>query len=81
MLDPFSDESQIIPHHEKDHTPAASQAEKLAGLESKQGRDCHPLRRKFASDLMDQPLNALCELGGWEDAQAVPRCFALASLP
>jgi len=30
-------------------------AERLAGLEPKPGRGWHSLRRKFASDLMDQP--------------------------
>ena len=50
-------------------------AEKLAGLEPKRGRGWHSLRRKFASDLMDQPLKVLCELGGWKDAQTVLRCY------
>ena len=50
-------------------------AEKLAGLEPERGRGWHSLRRKFASDLMDQPLKALCELGGWKDAQTVLRCY------
>ena len=31
-------------------------AQELAGLERKRGRGWHSLRRKFASDLMDQPL-------------------------
>ena len=46
-------------------------AEALAGLERKRGRGWHSLRRKFASDLMDQPLKVLCELGGWRTAQTV----------
>ena len=50
-------------------------AEKLAGLEPKPGRGWHSLRRKFASDLMDQPLKVLCELGGWKDAKTVLRCY------
>ena len=37
-----------------------------AGLEPKRDRGLHSLRRKFASDLMDQPLEVLCELGGWK---------------
>ena len=26
---------------------------------------------RFASDLMDQPLKVLCELGGWKTAKAL----------
>ena len=47
----------------------------LAGLEPKPGRGWHSLRRKFASDLMDQPLKVLCELGGWKTAQTVLQCY------
>ncbi len=47
----------------------------LAGLESKRGRGWHSLRRKFASDLMDQPLKVLCELGGWKEAKTVLHCY------
>ena len=47
----------------------------LAGLESKRGRGWHSLRRKFASDLMDQPLKVLCELGGWKTAKTVLHCY------
>ena len=50
-------------------------ARKLAGLEPKHGRGWHSLRRKFASDLMDQPLKVLCELGGWKTAQTVLQCY------
>ena len=50
-------------------------AEALAGLEPKRGRGWHSLRRKFASDLMDQPLKVLCELGGWKTAQTVLQCY------
>ena len=50
-------------------------AEKLADLEPKAGRGWHSLRRKFASDLMNQPLKVLCELGGWKTAQTVLRCY------
>ncbi len=50
-------------------------AERLAGLESKPGRGWHSLRRKFASDLMDQPLKVLCELGGWKTAKTVLQCY------
>ena len=50
-------------------------AERLAGLEPARGRGWHALRRKFASDLMDQPLKVLCELGGWKTAQTVLQCY------
>ena len=49
--------------------------QELAGLEPKRGRGWHSLRRKFASDLMDQPLKVLCELGGWKTAQTVLQCY------
>jgi len=51
-----------------------NRAEALAGLERKRG-SWHSLRRKFASDLMDQPLKVLCELGGWRTAQTVLQCY------
>ena len=50
-------------------------AERLAGLEPARGRGWHSLRRKFASDLMDQPLKVLCELGGWKEAKTVLQCY------
>ena len=50
-------------------------AQTLAGLERKRGRGWHSLRRKFASDLMDQPLKVLCELGGWKTAKTVLECY------
>ena len=52
-----------------------NRAERLAGLEPKRGRGWHSLRRKFASDLMDQPLKVLCELGGWKTAKTVLQCY------
>ena len=52
-----------------------NRAEKLAGLEPQRGRGWHSLRRKFASDLMDQPLKVLCELGGWKTAKTVLQCY------
>ena len=51
-----------------------NRAQKLAGLEPRRGRGWHSLRRKFASDLMDQPLKVLCELGGWKTAKTVLQC-------
>ena len=50
-------------------------AENLAGLDPKPGRGWHSLRRKFASDLMNQPLKVLCELGGWKTAKTVLQCY------
>ena len=52
-----------------------NRAETLAGLEPQRGRGWHSLRRKFASDLMDQPLKVLCELGGWKTAKTVLQCY------
>ena len=52
-----------------------NRAEKLAALEPKRGRGWHSLRRKFATDLMDQPLKVLCQLGGWKNAHTVLRCY------
>ena len=50
-------------------------AQTLAELEPRRGRGWHSLRRKFASDLMDQPLKVLCELGGWKTSQTVLQCY------
>ena len=50
-------------------------AEALAGLEPKSGRGWHSLRRKFASDLMDQPLKVLCELAGWKTPHTILQCY------
>ena len=50
-------------------------AERPARLERKKGRGWHSLRRKFASDLMHQPLRVLCDLGGWKDFETVLKCY------
>ena len=50
-------------------------AQRLAGLERKRGRGWHSLRRKFASDLMNQPLKVLCELGGWKTPLTILQCY------
>ncbi len=50
-------------------------AETLAELAPKRGRGWHSLRRKFASDLMDQPLKVLCELGGWKTPHTILQCY------
>ena len=52
-----------------------SRAQILAGLDPMPGRGWHSLRRKFASDLMDQPLKVLCALGGWNTAKTVLECY------
>ena len=52
-----------------------SKAQILAGLDPMSGRGWHSLRRKFASDLMDQPLKVLCALGGWKTAKTVLECY------
>ena len=50
-------------------------AQTLAGLKPKHGRGWHSLRRKFAIDFMGQPLNVLCELGGWKNAHTFLKCY------
>ena len=50
-------------------------AQILAELDPMPGRGWHSLRRKFATDLMDQPLKVLCELGGWKTAKTVLQCY------
>ena len=50
-------------------------AEKPAGLEEKKGRGWHSLRRKFATDLMDQPLKVVCQLGGWKTHETLLECY------
>ena len=52
-----------------------NKGQRLAGLEPKRGRGWHSLRRKFASDLMDQPLKVLCQLGGWKTPHTVLECY------
>jgi len=50
-------------------------AERLAGLEPKEGRGWHSLRRKFASDLMHKPLKVFSQLGGWKNPQTILICY------
>ena len=50
-------------------------AERLAGLQRIAGRGWHSLRRKFATDLMGEPLKVLCHLGGWKEAETVLTCY------
>ena len=53
-------------------------AEQLAGLEPVEGRGWHSLRRKFATELKNEPLKDLCQLGGWKDPQTVLKCYQTA---
>ena len=55
-----------------------NRAVRLAGLVPAQGRGYHSLRRKFATELKDQPLKDLCHLGGWKDPQTVLKCYQTA---
>ena len=50
-------------------------SEQLAGMEREHARGWHSLSRKFASDLMDQPLNVLCEPGSWKNGKTVLNCY------
>jgi len=82
-INPGLGEAPVLPasrNPSKCMGPAVAQgwwvrAERLAGLEPKRGRGWHSLRRKFASDLMDQPLKVLCDLGGWKESRTVLQCY------
>jgi len=50
-------------------------AEGRAGLVRQRGRGWHSLMRKFATELMDEPLKVVCKLGGWKDAETVLNCL------
>ena len=50
-------------------------AEVLAGLTHRKGMGWHALRRKFATELKDTPLNDLCALGGWRSPQTILMCY------
>ncbi len=50
-------------------------AESAVGLDRKNGRGWHSVRRKFATELMHEPLKVLCKLGGWRDAETVLNCY------
>jgi integrase len=39
------------------------------------GRGFHSLRRKFATELKDTPLNDLSRLSGWKEPMTVVRCY------
>ena len=80
---PGSEDAPVLPsgnHPMKCVSPSQPRvwwcrAERLAGMERKHRRGWHSLRRKFASDLIDQPLKVLCELGGWRNAKTVLACY------
>ncbi len=73
MLPAFTDPSQAVSSHVVKHW--WPKAEELAGLEHVWGCGWHSVRRKFASDLMDEPLKVLCDLGGWKQARTVLDCY------
>jgi len=50
-------------------------AEKRAGIEHRKRMGWHSLRRKFATDLQEESLKLLCELGGWNCSQTVIKCY------
>ena len=53
-------------------------AERQAGIPHRKGMGFHSLRRKFATDLQEEPLKLLCELGGWNCPQTVLKCYQTA---
>ena len=82
-MNPGTGEASVLPAPENPRAAMGAarlhawwqKAQILAGLEPKPGRGWHSLRRKFASDLMGQPLKVLCQLGGWKTAKTVLRCY------
>ena len=57
-----SDASRYLCHKSAHHL--RSRTATCTELKRKRDRSRHSLKRKFASDVMDQPLKLLCELGG-----------------
>jgi len=49
--------------------------EKLAGIQRVEGRGFHSLRRKFANDLIDQPLAVVAALGGWKNPRVMVELY------
>lgn len=82
-LNPGIGESPVLPSPKKPSRPMSrhlardywKRGEKLAQLPPKKRRGWHALRRKFASELMHQPLKVLCELGGWKEPQTLLKCY------
>jgi integrase len=50
-------------------------AEDPAGVEPKRGGGWHSLRRKFASNLVDEPSKVSADLGGWKNTQTIVECY------
>lgn len=50
-------------------------AEVLSELPHVEGRGWHSLRRTFATELLDQPLKVLAQLGGWTDTRTLLECY------
>lgn len=51
------------------------QCERLANLEHVEGLGWHGYRRKFATELKDEPLSDLAELGGWKSTATLLKCY------
>lgn len=76
---PAIGDAWVLPSPSDDRIPCSrhlmknwwKKADRLAGLEPVKGRGWHSLRRKFATELKDEPLKDLCQLGGWKDPQTV----------
>lgn len=49
--------------------------EQAAGLPHVEQLGWHGLRRRFATDLKEEPLRDVCELGGWKDPQTLLKCY------
>jgi integrase len=50
-------------------------AEGLAGVEHVEWLGWHGLRRKFATELRQEPLRDICDLGGWKNPETVVQCY------
>lgn len=49
--------------------------EVLSGVDRVPGRGWHSLRRKFATEHMDQPMRELMALGGWKNERTILACY------
>jgi integrase len=83
QMNPGNGESWLLPSPKDPSKPCSRnlmkewwlRAERLAGITHRQGMGWHSLRRKFATDLQQEPLKLLCELGGWKCSQTVLKCY------
>lgn len=51
------------------------QLERRARLPRVTGRGWHSLRRNFATDLVDEPLSVVRDLGGWKGTATLMKCY------